>query len=916
MWRLLAGCALAMATLANAQPVTLHVSPDGSDAWSGRTATANAAKTDGPLASLIGARDAIRKMRAGGALARVVVQGGVYRMDEPLVLEPQDSFVTYEAAEGARPVFSGGIVLTDWTKGEGNEWTARRPEGLGFRQLFVNGERRTRARTPNAPPIMAHTTRLGEAATTEGFFLVAGKAPPVIRATGEERSRESSAFVYEPGSIQEWDDLREVEVVVYHSWETSRLRILEVEALNEIVSFTGKAAWPFLNWGADQRYYVENAPDALDAPGEWRLDTRAQVVRYLALPGEDMTQAEVIVPRLTRLVELRGDGEIGLPVEAVTLRGLAFHHQDWTLEPEGHSDAQAVWSIPAAVMADGALNCTIENCEIAHVGEYGVWFRRGCKGNRFVHNRVRDLGVGGVRIGETVRAADDALESSGNLIDNNHVYDGGHVYAGGVGIWVAQSSHNTVSHNEIHDFNYSGMSIGWNWGDEPNRCRDNVIEHNHVHHVMRGQLNDGGAIYTLGTSPGSVIRNNVFHDVWPYSAIGWGIYLDGTCNQYLVEDNIVYNVLAGGLMYHNGGHEHVIRNNVFAYSAQDGLWPFWEPRPNTFERNIVYFTQGNAIWPPAIDSFRARLAAGESFGVWDRNLYWNPNEPEVRFFAYGFDKWRSFGLDVNSVIADPQFVDAEQYDFALRSTSPALKLGFRPIDTREVGLYGEAEWVNEPQRFTYPRTELPPAVASWKPQPVDEGFETIAAGGQPSSVVVSGEGQGASIRVSEEQAAEGRRSLKITDAPGLAQVWEPHLFYQPRFTEGVARASFDLYLEPDALMFTEWRDATPYPDNIGPSVTFDAQGAEGAVRVQVGGATVATIPVEAWVRVEIECALGEDPNRTFTLTLTRAGEAPERLAGLPLRGGAFGELQWLGFVSTAETPVSYFLDNVRIHPAE
>ena len=104
----------------------------------------------------------------------------------------------------------------------------------------------------------------------------------------------------------------------------------------------------------------------------------------------------------------------------------------------------------------------------------------------------------------------------------------------GIGIWVAQSSQNRISHNDIHDLLYSGISIGWNWGLEPNRTHHNVVEFNHVHDLVHGVLSDAGLIYCLGVSPGSVIRNNVFHDIWPYSTppFGWGIYLDAQCGNY------------------------------------------------------------------------------------------------------------------------------------------------------------------------------------------------------------------------------------------------------------------------------------------------------------------------------------------------------------------------------------------------
>ena len=121
-------------------------------------------------------------------------------------------------------------------------------------------------------------------------------------------------------------------------------------------------------------------------------------------------------------------------MQHVTLRGLAFQHADWVLAPQGNSSTQAAVEVPAAVMADGALHCAVEGCEVAHVGTYGIWFRRGCKDCRIKQNSLYDLGAGGVSVGEAKMAATDVAESSRILVDNNHIYDGGHVYAAGVGI--------------------------------------------------------------------------------------------------------------------------------------------------------------------------------------------------------------------------------------------------------------------------------------------------------------------------------------------------------------------------------------------------------------------------------------------------------------------------------------------------
>ncbi|MCY3024484.1 MAG: right-handed parallel beta-helix repeat-containing protein, partial [Planctomycetota bacterium] len=774
-----------------------------------------------------------------------------------------------------------------------------------FQQLFVDGQRRPRARSPN-----------------EGFYYVAGTAPG-SQAPGQGQAIAGQtpasgrlAFVFAAGEIKQWPDIADANVVVFHSWETSRHRIAKINEAEHVVTFTGPAAWPFENWGPKQRYVVENVREALDAPGEWYLERASGTLYYYPLPGEDPAKAEFVAPALTRLVELRGNPDKNQFVQYVTLRGLTFSHEDWVLEPQGHSDPQAVVTAPAALLADGARYCVIERCEVSHVGDYGLWFRRGCKHNRIVHNRLCDLGVGGVRIGEAAMPPNDETESSHNLVDNNHIFDGGHVYPAGIGVWVAQSSHNVISHNEIHDFFYSGMSIGWNWDDAPNRCHHNLIELNHVHHLVKGLLSDAGAIYTLGVSPGSIIRNNLFHDVWSYHQppLAWGIYLDATTGGYLVENNVVYHTLSGGLMYNNGGHEHVIQNNIFALSADHQLWPFWEKRPNTFRHNIVYFTQGTFFVPYAESSLQQRLAAKESLGTWDENVYWHTGgADQLKFFRRTFAAWQALGLDGKTQIADPQFENADECDFRLKPASPALALagtgtaGFKPIDLSNVGLYGDAEWVAEARAVKHPKTVMPAPPPPPKPTEVDDGFEKTAVGVRPEGATVSGEEKGASIRVTDEQAAGGKHSLKFTDSKDLTPTWQPHMYYEPHIAGGGVRQSFDVRMEPGSLMFTEWRDAGGYPQNVGPSVTFD-----GAGRVSGGGKVLATVPASTWVHIEIEAPLGKDAPRKFKLTVAVPGAAPQVFADLAMPGKEFEELHWLGFSSTAAVDSVFYVDNLRI----
>ncbi len=896
MLRWLLPLALLLPAAAFAAPADFTVAPNGNDAWSGRLAEPNRARTDGPLASLAGAQRAVRALKAGRPARpiTVLVRGGTYRIDRPVVFSPEDSGtpaapITYAAAPGERPVIDGGRRITGFRQ-QGNLWTAALPEVAAgrwyFQQLFVNGKRAQRARTPN-----------------EGFFRVAGYDAATTDAQGRKISRQNTAFRFAPGDVRRWERLEDAVAVVYHSWETSLLRIKAVDLENSTVEFTGPAGWRFGYWGPKQRYHVENVAEALDAPGEWYLNRQTGVLSYFPLPGQKIETAEVVAPTTDELLRFDGIPEMGLPVEHVALRGLAFRHADWTLEPQGHSDAQAVFRVPAAIIATGARDCALEECEIAHVGTYGIWLRRGSSGCRLVKNHLFDLGAGAIRVGEMEMPRDAADFADGNLVENNYIHDYGEVYAAGVGVLVGQSSDNRIRHNEIHDGYYSGMSLGWNWGQSPTHAHRNLVEFNHIHHVMRGLLSDGAGIYTLGTSPGTAIRNNVIHDVFAYEQppIAWGIYLDAESNQILVENNLCYNVLSGGLMMHNGGFANTVRNNVFARCAHQTVWRA-QPRgePATFERNVCWLTQGDLFLTDGSPDVKS---------TWDRNLYWRTDGKAMLFNDEALEDWQALGLDRTSLIADPQFIAPEKDDFRLKPTSPAItRLGFQPFDPGQAGLSGDPAWTALPRQVRFAATVLPPAPDKRVTGPIAEGFEETAPGEQPARAhTYLGEIAGGSVAVSGERAAAGQRSLKFTDAPGLKNEWDPHCFYQPRFRRGAVRLRFQLWTGAAAIPWVEWRTGG-FPYAVGPSLKVDAKGG-----LLANGKPLVDLPREQWVGIEITCALGKAATGTYDLTVALPGQQPRRFAGLAC-DPKFARLEWLGFISLATTDAGFFVDDLSLEP--
>ncbi|PWJ57982.1 parallel beta helix pectate lyase-like protein [Dyadobacter jejuensis] len=681
---------------ANAQKV-IYISPTGSDA--------NEGTKERPLASLTGARDAIReykKSQGKSVSFTVSIADGVYTMQEPFVLTTEDGGtaehpIAYVAEKGAKPVFSGGKKISGFKVLENGVWEAKIPESKYYKwrfdQLYINDKRAVLARTPN-----------------KGFIKIEGIEENVwTKGEGRSPERAQQILRFKEDVFKSLHNLsaadRElVRFRAYHKWDFTIRHVDKVDDRTMALYTSGKGMKPWNAIKKGDRLILENYEAALDTAGEWFLNKEGTLT-YIPLPGQTPENTEVIAPVLENLISVRGDFANNNLVAHVTFEGIAFKHSHSNIPSSGFEPNQAATVIPAAIMLEGAKNITFTNCEIAEVGQHALWFGKGCSQSALRHSYLHNLGGGGVYIGDS--APQEGIAHTSHItLENNIIQSGGQEYPPAVGVWVGHSSDNEITHNDIGNFYYTGISVGWIWGYKPSNAKRNIITHNHIHHIGWDLLSDMAAVYTLGKSEGTVVSNNVIHHVHAFSYGGWGLYPDEGTSDIIMENNLVYSTKTGGFHQHYG-ENNTVRNNIFAYAKmyQAQCTRVEAHRSFNFTNNVVIFDKGavlNGAWNK-IDIYM------------DKNLYWNTGGDTYDFSGKSFKEWQQTGHDTNSLIADPNFRDAPNYDFTFKNKKTIGKIDFKPFDVSKAGVYGSADWLG--------KSKLPPSILEDFDKVVEENLK-------------------------------------------------------------------------------------------------------------------------------------------------------------------------------------------------
>ncbi|MBD2847741.1 right-handed parallel beta-helix repeat-containing protein [Paenibacillus sp. IB182496] len=655
----------------------VYVAPDAAPGGAGTLAD--------PYGSLTEARDAVRVLLAAGETGNidVVLRGGTYSLSDSFRLtgadSPGDNYkVTYRAYEGERVILDGGQQVSGWEPFRDGIYRAPLPAGANPLTLYEDKRRATIARTPD------------------------GGYARAIAADEDKKSR----FRFEEGDIPPVDAPEQLAVYAwpggpsgYINYSTARPKVTSVDYVTRTVYLDRDLIYEM---GTGSRYYVYNALEFLDTPGEYYVDAAANMLYYM--PYGDIASADIVIPAKSVLISVAGTA--AAPARNIVLQGLELRGTDLNVSTVSIADAR---------------NIEVRGSEIYNSGHIGVHINENAKNNTVENNLIYQTGFYGVFI--SGKANTRSNETYGNRVLNNVIRDVGELNGNAAGIRIMNASHNRIAYNKIsgsprngiHIFGIPDPNIMGKILDDvtvtPENVEDfkiamfNTVEYNDVSEVVQDSQ-DTNAIGMWGAGRGNVVRKNKIHDnelpqltVNPGHSFWFPLYLDENSNDQIVASNVVYDnqTTEGGVLsagFHaNASKDAKVLNNVMLdvdyknapINANDMNTSDRISTGLVAQRNILSgFGNGNVY---NIMKWRADTVASIDYNLLNsgNGEYRIGGQAPVETYA----EWREYdgrGFDANSLRANPSFVSPSKRDYRLRYDSPAYAVGFRDIELSEIGL--------------------------------------------------------------------------------------------------------------------------------------------------------------------------------------------------------------------------------------
>lgn len=530
--------ALSLLTLGNVSALDIWVSPKGSKNASGTFAD--------PFSNV---SLAIRKAREARRLEnpeiktgiKIILRDGYYLEEETIWIRPEDSGTlesptTICSENPGKAIIGGGIQITAWKK-NGKLWVAKIPEFQGnqimFRQLWINGKKATKARDIVD---FENMNRILAVKKSEEILVVPAK------------------------SVEKIKDSKNAEMVLHQMWAISNLRIKSIDIKGDSayvkfhqpesrIQFERPWPSPMIAEGKNSPFYLTNHPALLDKPGEWYYDRNNSELYYYPHNEDKTANTTAIIPVTETLV--RVEGTMDRQVSFFQFKGIQFSHTSWKRPSvKGHVPLQAGMYLldayklrpqidrvnnhkldnqgwlgrpAAAVELYGVNNVKFEDCNFYQLGYSALDFQEACSFSKIENSTFKDIGGNGIVIGSFSPKAHethypyhptDNRELTNNiLVKNNIITNVTNEDWGCVGIAAGYVHHVEISHNELSELSYMGISVGWGWNRNLVGMNSNLVKSNRIFHFAK-HMYDVAGIYTLGAQPGTVIEENYVHGIY------------------------------------------------------------------------------------------------------------------------------------------------------------------------------------------------------------------------------------------------------------------------------------------------------------------------------------------------------------------------------------------------------------------
>ena len=524
----------------------IWISPKGSDFNDGTRQSPKATLTSALRQAREWRRTEDNRIQGG---ITIYMEGGTYAFYEPFFIRPEDSGTKesptiIRSVGDEKVILSGGISINGWKK-QGKVWVADVPvfngRPLDFRQLWVNGKKAVRARDVEDFEKMNRICSVDE--KNEMLYV------PVVSIR---------RLIDNKGNLK----AKYAEMVLHQMWCVANLRIRSVEVQGDSAAIRFhqpesriqfEHPWPrpmVTTDGHNSAFYLTNARELQDVPGEWYHDIDARKVYYYPREGEKMQEAEVIVPAVETLV--RVEGTLDRPVCHIRFEKITFSYTTWMRPSEkGHVPLQAGMYLTdgyliepkmqrdylnhpldnqgwlgrpaAAVRVVAARQIDFERCRFEHLGSTGLDYEEAVQGGVVRGCLFRDIAGNGLLVGSFSPAAhethlpynpaDSREVCTQQQINNCYFTEIGNEDWGCLAIAAGYVGDVNIEHNEISEVPYSGISLGWGWTQTVNCMRNNRVHANLIHHYAK-HMYDVAGIYTLGSQPKSYVTENCVHSIY------------------------------------------------------------------------------------------------------------------------------------------------------------------------------------------------------------------------------------------------------------------------------------------------------------------------------------------------------------------------------------------------------------------